>query len=141
MTKKRNQEEELLQIDLWEICETHCLPRVMGWHTPNGGYRAQSEANRLKMMGVRPGVYDLIFIRADGKPVFLELKARKGKLRPDQIEFQQFLLSVGAIQGVAHNLEDAVNFLVTHQVLKDRSKWHSPSRPSSSPRTTPPPAS
>lgn len=54
--------------------ERCALPDVVWWHTPNGGKRVAFEAKRLKQMGVKPGIHDLLFLHR-GRLFGLELKA------------------------------------------------------------------
>jgi len=57
-------------------------------HIPNGGSRHVVEAKKLKAMGVKSGVPDLIlFSRARGYGAWCgELKAMDGRLEPEQVE-------------------------------------------------------
>lgn len=57
------------------------------WHTPNGGSRNKAEASKLKMMGVLPGVPDLI-IMAREKVIFVEFKDATGKASNVQKDFR-----------------------------------------------------
>lgn len=57
------------------------------WHTPNGGSRNKAEAGKLKLMGLLPGVPDIIIIYHDGI-LFLELKDLIGKLSTGQKDFE-----------------------------------------------------
>jgi len=58
----------------------------MLFHVPNGGSRHIAEATKLKAMGTRQGVPDLLLPvpRADKSGLALELKNPKGRLRPEQ---------------------------------------------------------
>lgn len=57
------------------------------WHTSNGGSRNKAEAGKFKLMGVLPGVPDIIIMYRGGV-MFLELKDLKGKLSPGQKDFE-----------------------------------------------------
>ena len=60
---------------------TYTELRGLLWHVPNGGERA--DGNKLKAMGVVPGVADLHFFYK-GKLNIFELKSEKGSLSPAQ---------------------------------------------------------
>lgn len=53
---------------------------------PNGGHRNKREAARLKGLGVRPGVADLVLV-FDGHVIFLELKSAEGRQSDSQKAF------------------------------------------------------
>jgi len=77
---------------------------------PNSARRDARNAARLKAEGMRAGVPDLIFTRrfANGQPVALELKTKKGRLSNSQREVIREMESEGWIVLVAFGLEDAV---------------------------------
>lgn len=50
---------------------------------------------RLKTMGVRAGVSDLVFCLENGKTVFIELKSMEGSLSPAQKKFDQIVTGLG----------------------------------------------
>ena len=65
------------------------------FHPANGGSRNPIEAAKLKGMGVKPGVSDLVILEASYGPdgfvssfaLMVELKAAKGKLTEHQTKF------------------------------------------------------
>lgn len=67
------------------------LPDLVWFAIPNGGYRTKAEAGIMKATGTRKGVPDLAFILPTGSVGFIELKAAKGRLSPDQIAFRDSL--------------------------------------------------
>lgn len=72
-------------------------PRIVFWHVPNGGRRSFRDAQRFKLMGVRPGVADLFFLRAAHGyyGLFLEVKASRGRLSEDQLLFESECVDEG----------------------------------------------
>jgi hypothetical protein len=52
------------------------------------------EGNRMKAMGVVPGVSDLIYLSPSG-PVFIEMKTDTGTQSKEQREFQALVESLG----------------------------------------------
>ncbi|CAK0774907.1 putative VRR-NUC domain-containing protein [Gammaproteobacteria bacterium] len=65
---------------------------------------------RLKRMGMRPGVADLVFVK-DGRAYFLELKRPGGKQSEAQKLFQEDVYWSGSIYGLANTFEGAVKIL------------------------------
>src|SRR5262245_54131285 len=72
------------------------------WYSaiPSGELRTKETARRLKAMGVKPGMSDLLFIGPDNF-YFLELKRRGMKLRPEQSVFLDFVKRAGGFAEVA----------------------------------------
>lgn len=58
------------------------------FHVPNGGSRNVVEAAKLKRMGTRAGVADLVFINGD-QSAFIELKTKNGRQNAAQKKFQE----------------------------------------------------
>lgn len=65
---------------------------------------------KLKRMGLRPGVADLVFVK-EGRAYFLEMKKPGGKQSENQIDFQLDCAMVGAQYAVAWSFEEAVEIL------------------------------
>ena len=70
-------------------------PTTLFWHVPNGGLRTKAQAAMFARMGVLAGVPDLEIITIDGKPVWVELKALKGRLTVGQELFKEHVESIG----------------------------------------------
>lgn len=78
-------------------------------HSPNGGLRDKRTASRLKMMGTRRGVPDLMcFCGRDGYVgLALELKLAGGRVSADQQRWLDRLAAHGWMTNVAYGLDDA----------------------------------
>jgi len=74
---------------------------------PNGGFRGQREAGRLKAEGVVSGISDLIILCPNGKTLFLEMKKTTGKLSPNQKDFFTKLDDLGFDYIVGYGATDA----------------------------------
>lgn len=62
--------------------------------------------------GVEPGTPDLIGFRWRDKQIFfIEVKAPKGRIRPDQIAYHQYLMNRGVIHGIARSVYDAIKIV------------------------------
>lgn len=79
--------EEQLQEGVVTMLRYRRLDCVM-FHSPNGGKRHIATATRMKRMGTRAGVADLIFLRGDQPSACIELKRKNGTQTEAQKEFQ-----------------------------------------------------
>lgn len=51
------------------------------------------------------------FRKSDGKIILIEVKNQKGRLRPEQIKFQNFIKQYPVLYGVCRSAEDAVKLV------------------------------
>jgi hypothetical protein len=86
----------------------HCANEV----TEPGPRGAKRQAV-LVGMGVHPGFADLLVI-FDGRVLFLERKAPKGRLRPEQEAFRDAVLAQGFGWALVRSLDDALGTLADH---------------------------
>jgi hypothetical protein len=86
----------------------HCANEV----TEPGPRGAKRQAI-LVSMGVHSGFADLMVI-CDGRVLFLELKAPKGRLRPAQEAFRDAVLAQGFGWALVRSLDDALGALTEH---------------------------
>ncbi len=89
------------------------------WHTPNGEQRSAGAGAKLKAMGVKPGVPDLVLISPDGRFHALELKAPGGRLSEPQQDFQQWAAARGISHSVAENMDQVIAVLNFWGALTD----------------------
>lgn len=80
------------------------------WHTPNGGKRSAREAARLKAMGVKAGVPDvLIFERTNtGFGCAIELKIKPNKPTVEQLATMEALRGRGWQATVCHSMDEVM---------------------------------
>lgn len=85
---------------------------VLWFHCPNGGHRNVAEAAKLKAMGVKAGVPDvLIFQPRKGYHGFaIELKVGKNTCTENQIEMQRHLID--------HNWKVIVSYSLDHTIAE-----------------------
>lgn len=84
-----------------------------------GHYVFRSNVGKVRMQngrffdtGLPPGFTDLFgFRKSDGKIFFIEVKNEKGRLRPEQVKFQDAMSKQQALCGVAKSVEDAVRIV------------------------------
>lgn len=91
-------------------------PDCVWFHPANGEARSIQAGRRLKAMGTRAGVSDLVFIR-NGAVLFLELKRHAGRQSASQVEFQQAAERAGAEYVVAYSLDGALEVLQSRGLL------------------------
>jgi hypothetical protein len=85
-------------------------PGLLWFHVPNDAKRGFKTAARLKSMGMRAGVSDLIAVR-NGEIFALELKADGGRPTESQLEFLDDLRTAGGHGVVAEGLDEAINII------------------------------
>lgn len=73
---------------------------------PNGGLRSKPEAARLKWMGVLAGIPDLVLVAPGGKSHWIEVKAPKGRLSPEQEAFRHWCLLYSVPWMTARSIDD-----------------------------------
>src|SRR6056297_3037356 len=86
----------------------HCANEVT-----EAGPRGSKRQAILVGMGVYPGFADLMVL-CDGRVLFLELKAPKGRLSPAQVGFRDAVLAQGHAWALVRSLDDALGALVDH---------------------------
>lgn len=69
------------------------------------------EGNRMKAMGVVPGVSDLIYLSSAG-PVFIEMKSETGTQTKEQKEFETMVTAMGYKYFICRSFEQFKNFLL-----------------------------
>lgn len=111
--------ERAIHVAVADLLARNARAGVVWWHTPNGGSRNRIEAARMKALGVKAGVPDLLLL-IDGTLHALELKAAKGRVSAEQTAMLSSLSAAGAIVGVARSVSDSV------EILK---KWNAFARP------------
>lgn len=103
--------EASLHIAVADVLRERCLPYWTWFHVPNGEYRGARLGAKLKEMGVKPGIPDLILIAPDNTNRFLELKREGEKLNEAQREFQTMCIARGYPHAVAYSVDEAIAIL------------------------------
>lgn len=83
------------------------------YHIPNGGNRDPVEAAHLKQQGVKRGVPDLCLpVSRDGyHALYIEMKSKTGRARPEQMDWIRELQNQGCMARVCHGWKEAVRLL------------------------------
>lgn len=89
---------------------------VLYMHPPNGGTRNIIEATKLKNMGVKSGVPDiLIFNRKKGHSgLAIELKVKYNKPSDNQLEFMKLLTDEGWLCVVSYSLDECIDLVESY---------------------------
>lgn len=107
------------ELHRWTVQLLHRLSyqHVKFWHTPNGEERGARAAGKLAVMGVLPGVPDLIvFIRH--KPHFLELKHGRGQPSIEQRAFIAWAQDQGFPVAICRTQDEVAIALETWQAIR-----------------------
>lgn len=102
-----NYEEDRIQA---ATVQALSLLGVYFFMVPNdaAGKSSAAKASRLKAMGLRAGVSDLVLMGADGRAYFLEIKTATGKLSESQKKFQALCQAKNWPYAVARSVDEAV---------------------------------
>lgn len=111
-----------------ELLNLSADPRVLWWHNASGEHRSAITGARLKRMGVKRGVPDLMFILADGCAALMEIKFGKGRMTPEQAAFRAGCEQKCVPYAVVRSIEEAIAVFQQWKVLRQRSFAESGSR-------------
>ncbi len=121
--KKRNNEESRNQqalCDWWRIaCKGYKLPEFALIAIPLQGNRSIINATRMKKEGARKGTWDLQLLVARGKyhALWIEMKAKGGKLKPEQTSFGTHLIAHDYKIAICFSMDEAVKAIVEYLSL------------------------
>lgn len=110
--------EHKLQVALIDYLAFALRPELECRAIPNGEKRHIRVAQRLKNEGVRRGTPDIFICLPAGRIAWLEMKAAKGSLSPDQKAFREKVLALGHHYAVAKSIDEALAFLTSVDALK-----------------------
>ena len=112
---------EQVALMLWAEMSEGSYPLLsMLYAVPNGGYRHPAVAARMKQEGVRPGVPDLCLpvARCGLHGLYLEMKAKDGRLSKHQQRWRDLLIAQGYGVAVVYGFDEARTILIEY--LNDR---------------------
>jgi hypothetical protein len=110
--------EHKIQTALFDYLALAARPELEIRAIPNGEKRHIAVASRLKAEGVKRGTPDIFICLPAGKVAWLEMKAEKGRLSPDQILFRDRVLALGHLWGMASSVDEALEHLTAWDALK-----------------------
>ena len=109
--------EQVLLIRWWRLQYprlSKCLFAI-----PNGGHRSITTAVKLKDEGVVSGVSDLFLMmpKGDWHGLFIEMKAEKGRVSPEQKDFMAIANDNGYLAVVCYGFYEAKKVVETYLLL------------------------
>lgn len=112
--------EHVLQMALVGHLRARCAPGWYWFHPANGEIRNKKTAAKLKAMGVRAGIFDLVLIAPDGTVRLLELKRQGERIRPGtpQHELKMHCIEHSWPYAVADNIDHALAVLEGWGVIR-----------------------
>lgn len=99
--------EHVLHIQVVQLLHWSAAQGWRWFHPANGEHRDPRTAAKLKAMGVKPGIPDLVLIAPSGLAHFLELKRGKAPLSAAQRDFHAHAEAQGWPVAVASSFERA----------------------------------
>ena len=110
--------ERRLHIAVVDLLRVAGNPKWFWSHIPAGELRTGKTGALLLRLGLRPGMFDLLFIGPDGQHCWLELKRdHRAPLTEGQKQFAEMLHHCGVPHHVARSYDDAVRQLKVWGVL------------------------
>lgn len=88
----------------------YMVPNIFFHSIPNESKRSFYYGSHLKKMGLRSGVPDLLIIK-NGRPIYIELKSKKGKLTKNQENIRDEIIKNGADYYVINCIDSIEKFL------------------------------
>ena len=106
--------EASIQTAIVRIIGLACPDHVQSFHCPNGEARSAATGAKLKRLGVRPGIPDLIFHDTrTGRMYCMEVKGPRGVLSPQQLAWKRvYDLSPVGRYAVVRSVEEAYTCLM-----------------------------
>lgn len=117
-TRKRSPEADL-QAQVIRMLAASLPPGSIWWHTPNEGKRGWAAQAEFKRLGGRAGIPDLTIIH-DGRALFIELKAPKGRVTRTQADMHAKLQAAGCDVLVARSVEEVMTWLADRLPMRGR---------------------
>ena len=96
--------EDAIQRAVFEHLAVRDARGLFAFHPANGGYRRPVEAARLKGLGVRAGVPDVIAIHC-GQVYAIELKSEGGRATNTQLQAIEDIRAAGGHAQICHGLD------------------------------------
>lgn len=85
------------------------MGRLSYFHVPNGTYKSKKTAWIMKEQGLRAGVPDLVILFPGGRTIFVELKAKTGRMSDVQKMFHEELTLMGFAVHICRSLDELMN--------------------------------
>jgi hypothetical protein len=124
MTRSSLIPEWQIHFAICDYLEIAAHPDLIWFHPANGEKRNIITARRLKRMGVKAGIPDLVFVLPYRDPIvaFMEIKSSSGVLTSEQRFFRQWCILRGVRHEIVRNVEEASEVLRSWGALKQFNK-------------------
>ncbi|KKM02245.1 hypothetical protein LCGC14_1786330 [marine sediment metagenome] len=110
--------EGQLKVQIEDYLQYQQNAGVLYWDRLNSGDFIEVRGDtRRRVRGCRKGTADLIILKG-GRTLFIELKGRSGRLRPEQRLFGELVQSQGSFYGVVRSLEELMEVLSEEKLHK-----------------------
>lgn len=109
-----SEDEEQAAVFEWAALMEHKYPCLhIMYHVPNGEKRDKATAAKLKRMGVKPGVCDIVLPAARGgyHGLYIEMKVGDNKPSPEQKDFMRALDIEGYFVTLAYGAAEAIRLI------------------------------
>lgn len=116
--KSSTPSEHNIQVALFDYLRLAAKPEIIYAAIPNGGFRHIRVAASLKNEGVRRGTPDIFFCLPEGRIAWLEMKAAKGRLTPEQEAFRDGVQALGHHWAMARSVDEAIPHLTKWGVMR-----------------------
>lgn len=107
LARKRSATEDAIHFAIADLLRFKGDRRLIFYHCPNGEPRTGRSGQKLKRMGVRPGVADFCLVLPDTRAAFLEVKSESGRQSPEQRAFQFQCEELGVPYAVVRSSQEA----------------------------------
>ena len=119
--KTRKHDEQDLQVSVAQLLDSIPIFKDKWCHVPNGGARDAKEGARLKKMGVKKGVPDILIFKMTKNFYLgfaLELKSKTGKITADQEAWLLSFKAEGWATEVCDNIDDVMRIITVYYGIK-----------------------
>jgi hypothetical protein len=113
--------EHQIHVAVVEQINKRGVKGMVFWHTANEGKHKPQYRSKLKTLGVRNGVADLVFLHR-GHFYSLELKAAKGRPTYDQMQFRSDIEAAGGSTCICQGLNAAIRVLEVWGLLEGKTQ-------------------
>jgi hypothetical protein len=110
-------DEDAVHLAVVEHLRSRCKANIFWTHVPNGGHRHPLVGKKLKAMGTRAGVPDLLLL-IEGRLHALELKCLHGCASVVQRKVMKELEAAGAVTAIGRGVDEAVGILDSWGVFR-----------------------
>jgi hypothetical protein len=110
--------ERRVHIAIADLLRVACKPGWFWSHVPSGELRTKETGALLLRLGLRAGMFDLLFIGPNGQHYWMEIKRdHRAPLTEGQKQFAEMLHHCGVPHRVARSYDQAVTTLKEWGVL------------------------